>query len=207
MPQVRSASFRRSLLAMPPTRIANIGDCSTKSGSRARRMPAWMAPPKLTGEAPCWPCGNAHSAYRAKIASFVRRRGRHVDGRPRRVDLVRRQDGAVARRDDACAHAHAALRHGRLRRRTLLQDRRRPSDLPVTRPHRPAVPFRADLRDEDSLPQGRAQRGAKGLRAEEQARFLLFAPAGVLWIALVFFFKAHDPRTHLHLSPPRGPPD
>ncbi len=55
----------------------------------------------------------------AKIAVLDARGQRHVDGRPRRMDLVRRQDGAVARRHDARAHAYAALRDGRVRRRAL----------------------------------------------------------------------------------------
>ena len=79
------------------------------------------------------------------VVSHAGRR-RHVDGRPRRLDLVRRQDGAVARRDHPRPHPHAALRHGRVRGRARVQDGRRTGDLPAARPHRPPVPLGAHLR-------------------------------------------------------------
>ena len=73
-----------------------------------------------------WPADTARRAAggSGKIELWPRE-PRHVDGRPRRLDLVRRQDGAVARGEHARAHAHASLRTRRLRGRARVQDRRR----------------------------------------------------------------------------------
>src|SRR5206468_126331 len=86
---------------------------------------------------------------------------------------IRLQGAREARVDHAVSYSHLALRAGRIRGRALLSHRRRSGDLSAARPHRPPVPLGTDFRHEDSLHQGGARRGAKGVRGEEWPRFLL----------------------------------
>src|SRR5713226_7883965 len=92
---------------------------------------------------------------------------RHVDGRPRRSDLVRRQIGAVARGDHARAHPFAALRTRGIRGIARLPDRQRHRHLPPEGAYRTAVQFGAHLHDENPLRQGNADGGTKGSGARQ----------------------------------------
>src|SRR5260221_11719559 len=77
-------------------------------------------------------------------ASFWNRAS-HVDGRPRRLHLARRQARAVARGDHPRAHPLPALRTGRVRRRTRLQDGDRHSNIRPEGTHHAEVQLREDL--------------------------------------------------------------
>ena len=107
---------------------------------------------------------------------------RHVDGRPRRQDLVRRQDGAW--RDAkthvlthtlhygwACSRACAATRPSTARRSSACAST--PSGCSSAQIFRMKIPFTARAAD----------RGAARVRARQQARVVLHPPARVLRLA------------------------
>ena len=148
-------------------------DPDSQAARRARRLGAVdtaSSARRGTGPASRRPHGAAgRNRLKSPLSQSAGRR-RHVDGRPRRMDLVRRQDGAVARRHHPRAHAHAALRHGRLRGRARYKTVDGPAIFRL-RDHTDRL-FRSAHIFGMKIPftQGRDRRRAARLRARQQAR-------------------------------------
>ena len=132
------AHYRRAAAQAAPDRARRMRASTPAARRRTARAISKRSGGTVFGAPGPRPAGR----HRLKSALSARGRRSHVDGRPRRLDLVRRQAGAVARRHDPRAHPHAALRHGRVRGRTRVQDGAGHGDLPPARAHRRACSAR-----------------------------------------------------------------